>query len=106
MIARCLAEATGERKEKTMKKGIASILVMIGLLLLAGNGYAQDRQDKDASMEKKWFRNYSGEGSTSVSSFCIEGYVFIIASGDTSNSLALLQVYEERKGKVVPKKCP
>ncbi len=89
-----------------MKKGIAGILVMIGLPLLAGNGYAQDRQDKDTSMEKKWFRNYSGEGSTSVSSFCIEGQVFVIASGDSSNSLSVVQVYEERKGKVVPKKCP
>lgn len=85
------------------------ILLLIGLSILVPRTFAEEIQsrvdDKDLSREKKVFRNYAGEGSTSVSSFCLEGYLFVMACGDISNQSALIQVYEERNGKVVPKRC-
>jgi len=60
---------------------------------------------RDLSREKKLFLNFSGEGSTSVSSFCIEGHVFLMVNGNTSNQTSIVQVYEERNGKVMPKRC-
>jgi hypothetical protein len=35
----------------------------------------------------------------------MEDQVFVMASGDTNNALTIIQVYEERSGKLVPKKC-
>jgi hypothetical protein len=85
-----------------MKKGMIVLLIIIGSCVSLGSVYAED---KDLSREKKWYRNYSGEGSTSVSSFCMEDLVFVMASGDNNNALSIIQVYEERNGKLVPKKC-
>jgi len=92
-----------------MKKITACLLIVIGLYCYAAHGYAEDMNRKDEasdlSREKKSFRNYSGLGSNSVSSFCMEGLVFVMVSGDTSNALAIIQIYEEKNGKVVPKRC-
>ena len=95
-----------------MRKLAACLFIVIGLCLYVGNVYAEDKEDKDKdkavsdlSREKKSFRNYSGPGSTSVSSFCIEAHVFVMVSGDVSNGQSIIQVYEEKSGKVVPKRC-
>jgi hypothetical protein len=85
-----------------MKKVMIVLLIVIGWCVSLGSAYADER---DLSREKKWYRNYSGDGSTSVSSFCMEDQVFVMASGDTNNALTIIQVYEERNGKLVPKKC-
>ena len=89
-----------------MKKMAACLFIVIGWYLYVGNLYAQeDKEAGDLSREKKLFRNYSGQGSTSVSSFCIEGHVFVMVSGDTSNASSVIQVFEEKNGKVVPRQC-
>jgi hypothetical protein len=92
--------------EEIMKKMAACLFIIIGWYFYVGNLYAAESKDTyDLSREKKSFRNYSGQGSNSVSSFCIEGQVFVMVSGDTSNSPSIIQVYEEKNGKVVPKRC-
>ncbi|MDA8127045.1 MAG: hypothetical protein M0009_17890 [Deltaproteobacteria bacterium] len=63
------------------------------------------QESKDLSREKKLFRSYSGEGTTSVSSFCIENNVFLLVNGNISNQASAVQVYEEKNGKVIPKRC-
>lgn len=88
-----------------MKKMAYCLCIVIGLHLVVGNVYADDKEVGDLSREKKSFRNYSGTGSTSVSSFCIEGQIFVMVSGDTSNAQSIVQVYEERNGRVAPKRC-
>jgi hypothetical protein len=91
------------REVRKMKKVMmVLLLIVIGWSVILGSAYADER---DLSRERKWYRNYSGDGSTSVSSFCMEDHVFVMASGDTNNSLTIIQVYEERNGKLVPKKC-
>jgi hypothetical protein len=84
--------------------------MLIGLLTFAPRIFAADSQTKgkgqqDLSREKKAFRNYSGEGSIFITSFCMEGHVFVMMSGDNSNNFSIMQVYEENNGKAVPKKC-
>ena len=88
-----------------MKKIVACIFIVIGLYIYVGNVYAEDKQMDDQSREKKSFRNYSGQGLTSIMSFCIEGHVLVIVSGDTSNALSIIQIFEEKNGKVVPRRC-
>ena len=89
-----------------MKKLAVCLFIVIGWQLYVGSLYAaEDKGASDLSRDKKTFRNYSGPGSNSVSSFCMEGHVFVMVSGDISNSQSIIQVYEERNGKVVPKRC-
>ena len=85
-----------------MKNILICLITIIVCCLYLENAFGDDR---DLSREKKWYRNYSGDGSTSVSSFCMEDHVFVMVSGDNNNALSIIQVYEERGGKVVPKKC-
>jgi hypothetical protein len=35
----------------------------------------------------------------------MEGLVFVMVSGDISNSQSIIQVFEEKNGKVAPKRC-
>lgn len=93
-----------------MKKALFTVLMISGLSIFAPyvgaeNTPTKEQELSDLSREKKVFRNYSGEGSNSVSSFCMEGYVFLMVSGNTSNFSSIVQVYEDKNGKVVPKKC-
>jgi hypothetical protein len=89
-----------------MKQLAACLFIITALSLYGGNIYAQeDKEVGDLSREKKTFRNYAGQGSTSVSSFCMEGQVFVMVSGDISNSQSIIQVYEEKNGKIGPKRC-
>ncbi len=78
---------------------------LMGLNVFAENGQPKEKDRSDLSREKKLFRNYSGEGSNSVISFCMEDQVFVMVSGNLSNFPSIVQVYEEKSGKVVPKKC-
>lgn len=87
-----------------MKKVLTGYLAILGLSIFATSGYA-GKEPNDLSREKKLFRNYSGEGSTSVSSLCMEGHVFVLVNGNISNQTSIAQVYEEKNGKVIPKRC-
>jgi hypothetical protein len=94
-----------------MKK-VLSIALLLGACLTfapslwgADEAPVKDAGSRDLSREKQLFRNYVGDGSTSVSSFCVEGHVFVMVSGDISNNSSLIQVYEERNGKALPKRC-
>ena len=87
-----------------MKKILMASLLIAAWLVGAGSAQAQ-QESKDNSRERKLFRNYAGGGSTSVGSFCIEGLVFLMANGDVSNQTFIIQVYEEKNGKVVPRRC-
>jgi hypothetical protein len=87
-----------------MRKVLAGYLVVVWLLAFVANVYAQ-QEPRDLSRESKLFRNYTGEGSTSVTSLCMEGYVFVLVNGNISNQTSIAQVYEERNGKVTPKRC-
>ena len=87
-----------------MKKILAGCLAAAGLLAFAATVNAQ-QDPRDLSRESKLFRNYTGEGSTSVTSLCMEGYVFVLVNGNISNQTHISQVYEERNGKVLPKRC-
>jgi hypothetical protein len=87
-----------------MKKILAVWLAAAGLLAFSANVNAQ-QEPRDLSRESKLFRNYTGEGSTSVTSLCMEGYVFVLVNGNISNQTSITQVYEERNGKVMPKRC-
>ena len=87
-----------------MRKVLAGYLMVVGLLAFAANVHAQ-QEPRDLSREKKLFRNYTGEGSTSVTSLCMEGYVFVLVNGNVSNQTSIAQVYEEKNGKVIPKRC-
>jgi hypothetical protein len=86
-----------------MKRFFATLFVIMGCFAFADSVLAQDT--RDLNRERKYFRNFSGEGSASISSLCIEGHVFVLVSGNVSNQSTLTQVYEEREGKVVPKRC-
>jgi hypothetical protein len=87
-----------------MKKIWVLCLGITALVMFSGLSYA-DQEQNDQSREKKVYQNYSGAGSASVSSCCIEGYVFVLMTGNVSNYTSVVQVYEERNGKVVPKRC-
>lgn len=91
-----------------MKKVLCAAFMVIGLPVFTLPAHAETAQTKeysDLAREKKMFRNYSGEGSNSVVSFCMEGQVFVMVSGNASNIPSIVQVYEERNGKILPKKC-
>jgi hypothetical protein len=87
-----------------MRKILAGCLAAAGLLAFAANIHAQ-QEHRDLSRESKLFRNYTGEGSTSVTSLCMEGYVFVLVNGNISNQTSITQVYEEKNGKIIPKRC-
>jgi hypothetical protein len=98
--------AREKRKETTVKKTVTACVAIMGLSMFAATGYANGEQEsRDLSREKKLFRNYAGEGSTSVTSLCMEGHVFVLVNGNISNQTSITQVYEERNGKVLPKRC-
>jgi hypothetical protein len=82
---------------------IASCLLIVSALFVWPVHATQE--SNDLSREKKLFRSYSGEGTTSVSSFCIENNVFLLVNGNISNQASAVQVYEEKNGKVIPKRC-
>ena len=87
-----------------MRTFLAGCLVAAGLITFISDVHAQ-QESRDLSREKKLFRNYTGEGSTSVTSLCMEGYVFVLVNGNVSNQTSIAQVYEEKNAKVIPKRC-
>lgn len=87
-----------------MRNFLAAWFVIMGCFVFA-DPVPATQDTRDLNRDKKLFRNFSGEGSASISSLCIEGHVFVLVSGNISNQNALSQVYEERDGRVVPKRC-
>jgi hypothetical protein len=87
-----------------MKTILALISLFIASFIFAWSAQAMP-ESKDLSREKKLFKSYSGEGTTSVSSFCIENHVFLLVNGNISNQASVVQVCEEKTGNVVPKRC-
>jgi len=98
-------------KEGFMKKASCIILILIVSFLFvsqifaADDNYTKPKATKELAREKLAFRNYSGEGSSTITSFCMEGQVFIMMSSDNSFNFTILQVYTDKDGKAVPKKC-
>lgn len=93
-----------------MKRVLCIVPVLIGLLTFATLIFADGNQTKgkapkELTREKLAFRNYSGEGSSTITSFCMEGHVFVMMTSDNSNNFSIIQVYNESDGKTVPKKC-
>jgi hypothetical protein len=88
-----------------MVKGLlTALIVMMGYLFFSNFVHAT-QEARDLTREKKLFRNYSGEGSSSISSLCIEEHVFVLVSSNLSNQSTIIQVYEEKEGKIVPRRC-
>ena len=89
-----------------MKKTFAGYMAVMGMVMFAATVYGYGEQEaRDLSREKKLFRNYAGEGSASVTTLCMEGHVFVLVNGNISNQSSIIQVYEEKNGKVLPKRC-
>lgn len=94
-----------------MKKALCIMLILIVSFLFAAqslaaeDSYAKPKPTKELTREKLAFRNYSGEGSSTITSFCMEGQVFLMMSSDNSFNFTILQVYADKDGKAVPKKC-
>ncbi|MDD2277068.1 MAG: hypothetical protein PHW80_09195 [Smithellaceae bacterium] len=94
-----------------MKKALCIMLILIVSFLFAAqslaaeDSYAKPKATKELTREKLAFRNYSGEGSSTITSFCMEGQVFIMMSSDNSFNFTILQVYTDKDGKAVPKTC-
>lgn len=94
-----------------MKRATCIILILIGVLIFAPWIFAADysqtkgNKPKELSREKLAFRNYSGEGSNTITSFCMEGQVFVMMISDNSSNFTIMQVYTDIDRKAVPKKC-
>lgn len=63
-------------------------------------GYAEIRMIEITRIDMK-------NRNTDVSTFCVDGYKFILAQEDKDKaiSLDLKQIFEERDGKSLPAKC-
>ncbi len=73
------------------------------ILLTAGTATAQDQQTRESGVLEA-----PPEVFHMVQSFCIEGHVFVeaaIISFRDGASASVVQVYEEKNGSVVPKRC-
>ena len=94
-----------------MKKASCIILILsvsflfVSQIFAADDSYTKSKATKELAREKLAFRNYSGEGSSTITSFCMEGQVFVMMSSDNSFNFSIMQVYTEKDGKAVPKKC-
>ena len=81
------------------------ILIIIASIMFANIGFAEI-----SLIEKSYIRYDSalGDGPTSVSTFCVDGYKFILVQATRSSkavSLDLKQIFEERNGQSLPAKC-
>ena len=88
-------------------------IVVLGLLL-SGNAYAEI-----VRIESEFFNTHrhgiaNASGDSDIHTFCIDGYVFVAYSdwtsghgndGGNSNAVSIVQFFEERDGKSLPKKC-
>jgi hypothetical protein len=76
---------------------VVLVLVCLAILVLAvGVAYA----------DKPTVRGDSVKGPRGIASMCIEGHVFVVATGrGTGPATSVTQVYQEKNGKIVPMKC-
>ena len=98
------AVMAGQKRGIVMKSVWAPLFAVVVFCACAEAAWAT-QETRNLARERKMFRNFSGEGSTSISSLCVEGHGFVLVSGNQSNQNTLTQVYEEREGKVLPKRC-
>ena len=78
------------------------ILIIIASLMFCNIGFAEMRLIEKTEIETKKFRN------PDVSTFCVDGYKFILVQATRSSkavSLDLKQIFEERNGQSLPAKC-
>ena len=79
------------------------ILIIFASLMFANIGFAEIRL-----IEKNYIKTTDmGWVNVAVSTFCVDGYKFIIAANDKSKAIALdlKQIFEERNGQSLPAKC-
>jgi hypothetical protein len=90
-----------------MKKMRLTGLICVFLLVTPVFGEVSIRNDSAA------LPSVPGVSGAVIGTACVEGYVFvyawgngnIVSTGGAGVGMSLVQVYEERAGKVVPKKC-
>lgn len=78
-------------------------IIFFVFLLTAGSAAALDQQTRESGVLEA-----PPEVFHMVQSVCIEGHVFVeaaIISFRDGASVSLVQVYEEKNGSVVPKRC-
>jgi uncharacterized lipoprotein NlpE involved in copper resistance len=100
-----------EREEDTMRKFMAALILCI-LLLAGSNAFAEIKEREHLYLSGSTVEKESDLAhKENITSFCIEGHVFVRSVGGiTTNAgtgvgVALVQVYEEKGGKVVPMRC-
>ena len=80
-----------------MKKIIG---IVIASLVFCNIGFAEIR------LIEKNIIYFTWGGTTAVSTFCVDGYKFIVAKDEYKGiSLDLKQIFEERNGQSLPAKC-
>ena len=76
------------------------ILIIFASIMFASIGFAEIR-----FIEKTHIPFNSG--AVLVSTFCVDGYKFVVAMDDKNNAISidLKQIFEEKDGKSLPAKC-
>ena len=84
--------------ERRIRRRIIGIV--IASLMFANIGFAEIRSIEKNSIKMQY-------GHMAVSTFCVDGYKFIVARDDKNKavSIDLKQMYEEKDGKSLPTKC-
>ena len=88
-------------------------IIVLGLLL-SGNANSEINELKSKSLNRYDHGVEKAIGDSGITTVCIEGYFFVTYSdytaatgGDGGNTIAvsIVQLFEERDGKSLPKKC-
>ena len=76
------------------------ILIIFASLMFCNIGYAEIRMIEKTRIDME-------NRNTDVSTFCVDGYKFILAQGERDKALSidLKQIFELRDGKSLPAKC-
>ena len=88
-------------------------IIVLGLLL-SGNVFAEIKELDWARFDSHTHGIAGGSGKSTITTACIDGYVFVAYSdftnahgddGGNSTAVSIVQFFEERDGKSLPKKC-
>jgi hypothetical protein len=85
-----------------MKKIVLGICLFCSIAFCAAAGEYQTRESEVLKNPKNFTMAHT------VESFCIEGHVFVevaIMGGGSGGGVNVIQVYEEKNGRVVPMRC-
>tara|TARA_B110000046_G_C12763372_1_gene301867 strand:+ start:276 stop:560 length:285 start_codon:yes stop_codon:yes gene_type:complete len=83
-------------------------------LLLSGNAFAELKELKWKRFDRHDHGIAGGSGESAINTACIDGYIFVAYSdytnahgddGGNSTAVSIVQFFEERDGKSLPKKC-